>query len=232
MRLLKIALAAVVAVAALVGAGTFAYIHFIQDDPPAKLTLRTDTSSTTAGTTATGPATIEGTWKATTSGSQVGYRVNEVLFGQRTTAVGRTSKVRGSLTVAGTTVTAADVTADLTTVTSSESRRDGQFQGRIMDTARYPTATFTLTAPIQLGSVPAAGQVVTETATGTLNLHGTTKTVTVALSAKWNGSGTIEVNGEIPIAFADYGIPNPSFGTISTEDHGLLELLVAFTKAQ
>jgi hypothetical protein len=30
--------------------------------------------------------------------------------------------------------------------------------------------------------------------------------------------------------FADYNIPNPTFGPVSTDDHGVLELLVVFQK--
>ena len=43
-------------------------------------------------------------------------------------------------------------------MTSDEQRRDSQFQGRIMDTATYPTATFELTEPITLDSLPANGE--------------------------------------------------------------------------
>jgi polyisoprenoid-binding protein YceI len=226
MRLLKLGLVAIVAAAVLVVAGTFVYIQFIRDDPPPKLTLEADTSATVPS----GDGTIDGTWSAASEGTQVGYRVNEVLFGQKAEAVGRTSDVTGSLTIEGTTVTTAEVEADMTTVESDENRRDNQFQGRIMETSRFPTATFTLNDPIELESEPAAGQVVTKTATGKLTLHGTTKEITVELSAQWDGGDTIKVQGEIPITFDDYGIPNPSFGGITTEDHGSLELLVVFTK--
>jgi polyisoprenoid-binding protein YceI len=227
MRLLKIGLLAIVAAAVLVTGGTFVYINVIRDDPPPKLTIESDTSQTVPD----GDATIVGAWSATAEGSQVGYRVNEVLFGQKATAVGRTSEVTGSLTIEGTTVTAAEVVADMTTVTSDEDRRDNQFQGRIMDTSHYPTATFELAEPIEFESVPAAGQTVTSTVTGALTLHGTTREVTLELTAKWDGGDEIQVNGEIPISFDDYGIPNPSFGGITTEDHGSLELLVVFTRA-
>ena len=54
--------------------------------------------------------------------------------------------------------------------------RDSQFQGRIMDTADFPTATFVLTNPIELAPVPKNGVVKTYSATGKLTLHGTTKT--------------------------------------------------------
>ena len=50
----------------------------------------------------------------------------------------------------GTMVTSADFSVDMTTVESDEDQRDNQFRGRIMQTNRFPTATFTLTAPIDL----------------------------------------------------------------------------------
>ena len=62
------------------------------------------------------------------SGSQAGYRVKEVLFGQSVEAVGRTSNVDGALTINGTTVEAAAISIDLASVESGESRRDGQFR--------------------------------------------------------------------------------------------------------
>jgi hypothetical protein len=43
------------------------------------------------------------------SGSQAGYRVEEVLFGQGTEAVGRTSAVTGELTVSGTQVASGSI---------------------------------------------------------------------------------------------------------------------------
>ena len=47
------------------------------------------------------------------------------------------------MTLDGAIVTDASFTVDMTTVTSDESRRDAQFDGRIMETSVYPTATFT-----------------------------------------------------------------------------------------
>jgi polyisoprenoid-binding protein YceI len=99
-----------------------------------------------------------------------------------------------------------------------------------MDVSQYPTAAFKLTKPIDLGTLPADGVAVTVPATGDLTVHGTTKSVTTTVTAERTG-GTIQVNGTIPVVFADYGIPNPSFGPASTEDHGVIEFLVAFTKS-
>jgi polyisoprenoid-binding protein YceI len=248
---------AVVAMVLLVVGGTWVYIHLIKDEPPAKLTLETgdsgDSSSsapssdggspttaassgagaatTTPGTASPGAASsgsIDGSWAASDQ-SLLGYRVKEVLFGQSTEAVGRTNAITGSLSIAGTTVDKGDFTVDMTTVESDSGNRDRQFQGRIMDTSKFPTSTFTLTQPIELGSEPAEGQAVTASATGDLTLHGTTKSVTFDVQAQLK-DGQIQVNGTIPIVFADYGIPNPTLGPASTEDHGVLEFLLVFTK--
>jgi polyisoprenoid-binding protein YceI len=218
--------------------GTWAYINVIQDDTPARLTLEGNvsenvpatTATTGADATATAPASFDGTWVAA-GGSQAGYRVKEVLFGQSTEAVGRTSNVDGALTINRATVQSAAISIDLASVQSDEDRRDNQFRGRIMNVAQYPTATFTLTSPIDLGTLPADGSTVTVPATGELTVHGTKKTVTVNVTAKRSG-GTISVNGTIPVVFADYGIPSPSFGPASVDDHGEIEFLVNFTKSE
>lgn len=99
-----------------------------------------------------------------------------------------------------------------------------------MDVARYPTATFRLTDPIDLGPLPADGAAVNVPGTGELTIRGTKKTITVDVAAR-RSAGLISVNGTIPVVFADYGIPDPSFGPASVEDHGEIEFLVTFTKS-
>jgi polyisoprenoid-binding protein YceI len=220
----------------LVVGGTWTYINVLHDDVPARLTLEgvvTDnvpatTATTAVGTTTEVPATFDGTWLAS-SGSQAGYRVKEVLFGQSVEAVGRTGNVDGALELAGTTVKSAAISIDLASVQSDEDRRDNQFRGRIMNVTQYPTATFTLTSPIDLGALPEDGSTITVPATGELTLRGTKNTVTVDVTARRSG-GIVSVNGTIPVVFADYNIPSPSFGPASVEDHGEIEFLVNFTK--
>lgn len=224
-------------VAAVVG-GPFVYIHFIEGKAPAPLGLTTQTttalavgasSPTTTGATSATPAAVDGTWKIA-AGSVAGYRIKETLFGQSNTAVGRTGGITGSITIAGTTVRTAEFSVDVTTMTSDQHQRDGQFQGRIMNTAAFPTASFALTQPIQLASIPAEGTTVTESATGKLTLHGTSKTVTFTVEAR-RTAATISVSGSIPIVFSDYSINNPSGGPATTASSGLLEFLLNFTHA-
>jgi polyisoprenoid-binding protein YceI len=216
----------IVAVLLVVVAAPFVYIHFINGNAPKKLSLDASTGTTADSSAATVP--LAGTWTVG-KGSVAGYRVEEVLFGQSTTAVGRTTKVTGKMTIVGEQVTAVTITVDMASVTSDRSQRDGQFRSRFMDTSKFPTSTFTLTSPIDLGSEPKAGTTVSKQATGNLTLHGTTKAVTLTLQAERTGN-TIKVVGSVPVTFADYGIESPDLGFVKTQDHGLVEFLVNFTQ--
>jgi polyisoprenoid-binding protein YceI len=217
--------------------GPFVYIHFIEGPAPAPLTLpslKTTTSISKATTTTKGGSStvagLTGTW-VVGNGSEAGYRVQEVLAGQNNTAVGRTSHVTGTISLEGSTVTSASLLVDLRTVHSDQSQRDVQFNGRIMDTAKYPDATFKLTKPLALGSIPAVDKTITETATGTLTMHGAPRSVTFTVEARYTGS-EIQVSGAIPIVFSDWNIANPSFaGFVTTQNHGLLEFLIIARRA-
>ena len=102
-----------------------------------------------------------------------------------------------------------------------------------MDVSTYPTATFTLTSPIDLAPVPAAGVIKSYTAHGKLTLHGTTRAVTFTLTAERRRQerGPDRSGRRHPGAVSDYNIQNPSFaGFVTTQDHGLLEFLLVFTK--
>ena len=217
---------------ALVG-GSWLYLNVLRDDPPPRLTLDDATTSTssaagTAGvsTPTTVPEGIEGTWMLQ-QGSQAGYRAKEVLFGQSGEAVGRTSDVSGVMQITGTTVTSVDVSVLMESVESDESRRDGQFRGRIMDVSTYPTATFKLTSPIELGSVPEEGATSTYSATGELTLRGVKRTVTFDLQARRTAT-TIGVSALIPVSFDDFAIPDASGGPARVGRDGEIELLLVF----
>ena len=210
-------------------------------------TVASDPTTTAAGdptTTVIAPTTsaassadasagaLDGVWNVdpTDASTTFGYRVQEVLGGVDTTATGRGNEIDGSITVAGTTVTEGSFTVQVASITSDRSQRDGQFTGRIMQTSQFPTATFTITQPVDLGTIPADGEQVTASVTGDLTLHGVTNSVTFDVTAQTDGT-TIGVLGEIPIVFADYGIDNPSTGFVTTEDNGLLEFILVFTPA-
>src|SRR2546425_10831880 len=105
------------------------YLVVFPGSSPQKLTLSSPVSSTSASAASSDPAAAAGTWTVA-SGSQAGYRVREQLasLAAPSDAVGRTSSVHGSITIAasGTTysVTAASITVDVNTLTSDKSMRD------------------------------------------------------------------------------------------------------------
>jgi polyisoprenoid-binding protein YceI len=134
------------------------------------------------------------------------------------------------MVAAGTTITQGQFTVDMATFKSDEGGRDEQFKDRVMDVAKYPTSTFVLTAPIDFGAVPSDGGTVNATATGDLTLHGTTKSVTFDVQGTFK-NGLVGVLGQIPVVFADWGIPAPSIGSIRTEDNGLLEFVLVLQHA-
>jgi polyisoprenoid-binding protein YceI len=180
---------------------------------------------------------VDGTWSvdrtitnAQGTGSYTGFRVDEVLSGiGSSTAVGRTSTVEGTLTVQGSTLTAATVNANLTRVTSNDSRRDSAIQ-RALDTSRYPNATFVLTTPVDVGSVPAEGQRITAAATGDLTIHGVTRQVTIDLQAQLQ-NGVLVVVGSTDVSFSDFNVTAPTAPIVaSVDDHGVVELQLYFVK--
>jgi polyisoprenoid-binding protein YceI len=259
-RWLLWAVVGVVAAVALLFAGIFFYANVINDSPDELDTedlvdaLVTDTTSagdsvpeltappaTDASPTATDAppapadtapdtgAGLDGDW-VPTDASEFGYRVEEVLAGVNTTAVGRSNEIDGLLTIAGTTATALEIEVQVASILSDDSLRDGQFAGRIMNTDEFPTATFVLTEPIEFATLPADGEQITASATGDLTLRGATNNVTFEVTAQTT-DGRIGVLGSIPVVFADYGIDNPSFGPVSTEDNGLVEFVLVFERA-
>ena len=215
-------------------------------DAPAESAAATDEPTATTDPAASGDATggtasgLDGTWTVDPSvgsfsdfsGSFVGYRVEEELANiGAATAVGRTPDVTGSVTFDGTTVSAVEMTADLTTLQSDNDRRDGQLRSQALETDTFPTATFTLTEPIQLDAAPAEGEVVSATATGDLTLHGQIRSVQIPIQAVLSGD-TVTVTGSIEIVFADYGISQPrSFMVLSIDDRGVMELQLQLTRA-
>ena len=230
---MKKVVAALAVVVALVVGGPWVYINLIREDAPDELSLPSattavDTSSTVAVTEA--PADPTGPWVAG-AGSLAGYRVEEILFGQRVTAVGRTPDVTGEVAIEGCTVTVATFTVDMSTVASDEGKRDNQFRTRIMDVLNHPTATFVLTEPIVLPPGALGGlEDAAVAATGDLTLRGVTKPVVLDVSARLAG-GSIEISASTEIVFAEWGIPDPSLPGISTEDRGVLEVLLVMVRA-
>ncbi len=208
--------------------GPWVYINVIRDDAPSELTLTTTPVGETSTTVEAGPIDPSGVW-IVGENSLAGYRVDEVLFGQNVTAVGRTSAVSGEVSIQGSEVVTASFSVDLATVKSDSDRRDNQFANRIMDVLNFPNADFVLSEPITIPSDALSGAEFATDATGELSLRGATKQVAMQLTARLSGA-VVEITASTEIVFAEWGIPDPSLPGITTEDSGILEVLLRLEK--
>jgi polyisoprenoid-binding protein YceI len=180
---------------------------------------------------------VAGTW--TVAGdSQAGYRVRERLasLSAESDAVGRTSDVSGTVTLEAdgttTTLTAGTLMVDTTTIVSDEDRRDSRLRTEGLQTDTFPTASFTITQPVEIPASAIDGTATDVTLTGDLELHGVTKSVSIPAQARLV-DGTIQVAGSITFLLSDFEIEAPNVGgfIISIADEGALEFAVNFTKA-
>jgi len=217
-----------IAAAILIVGGPWLYTTLFREEA---LNPFSETSISNDGSTATtGEIEISGDWKLV-SESQVGYRINERIALKTFETIGRSSEVTGSLKILDSQITQATFEVDMKTLQSDSGGRDAQFNGRIMDTDKYPTATFVLTKAITLVDKPRNGLTINNTAIGNLTLRGTTKEVTFSLTSTLENS-VITVIGQIPIQFDEWKIPNPSVPLvfIYTEPNCILEFSLKFEK--
>ena len=240
-------------VALLLVAGIGAYVAYDQvlsGDSVAPLSLPSTSPEATAGDSASasagsstepasggGDGDVAGTWNVS-GDSQAGYRVREQLatLSAESDAVGRTSDVTGSITLESdgttTTLTAGSLTVDTTTITSDEDRRDNRLRSEGLQTDTFPTATFTITRPVEIPASAIDGSATDLTLMGDLELHGVTKSVSIPAQARLVDN-TIQVAGSITFPLADFEIVAPNVGgfIISIADEGALEFAVNFTRA-
>lgn len=163
--------------------------------------------------------------------SFVGYRAQEVVLGRSQTPTGRTDQVTGTFVISRATISEVTMTANLTGLSTGESRRDGRAQSAL-DTAQFPDATFELTEPIEMVSPPVAGKTITANAVGELTIKGTTLTVAIPIEGRWDGDQIEIVTATpFPIRFSEFGVDIGDFRPFAeVEDEGGLEFDLFFTK--
>ncbi|MXV81164.1 MAG: YceI family protein [Chloroflexi bacterium] len=178
-------------------------------------------------------ADLSGTWVLSGQGTSfVGYRIGEELANIGTaTAVGRTGDVVVSLEFDGAVITSVVIEADLRTLKSDQSFRDGALRTRGIETDTYPFATFVLTEPISIDALPTGEEALSRTVQGTLDLHGVTNPVSIALEGQYV-DGLVVVVGSTEIALADYDIEPPTgFRVLSIDDVGIMEFQLVLERA-
>ena len=176
---------------------------------------------------------LAGTWTLSGQGTSfVGYRIGEELANiGTTTAVGRTSDIEATLEFDGVMITSVTIVADLRTLTSDQSFRDGALRTRGIETDTYPFATFVLVQPIPIAALPAGEETLNVTVDGTLDLHGVTNPVSIGLQGQLV-DGLVVVVGSTEIALADYDIEPPTgFRVLSIDDVGVMEFQIVLERA-
>jgi len=195
-------------------AGLFVYVHFLGGAVPAPLALP-EPHAPAAGVAG---ASINGTWTVGT-GSLAGYRVQEDFLGAGNSLVGRTSAVTGEVFVAHGEVTSASISVDLATVKANGKLQPGF--ASTLGTAKYPDASFTLSAPIVPGPAPVINKVFQLNATGRLVMHGTSYPVNFEITARDNGA-VLEGAGSVPVVLSNWGIKAPPL----IKDNGAVEFFL------
>jgi polyisoprenoid-binding protein YceI len=231
-RVGTLVLGGAIVIALLAGGGWWLWSRGTPAPAPATLGSPPPATTVQVGTPESGGG-IQGTWKVQDGGdSFVGYRVREQLafLGSPNDAVGRTTAVTGTLGVVGNQLEAATIQADLTQLSSDQSRRDNAIRQLGLQSDQFPTATFQLAEPIALPAGLARGQTVKADAKGRLTIHGTTREVTLPLQGRWNGD-TIQVAGALRLDMSDYGIQPPRLGpVVSIDDAATMEVQLLFQR--
>ncbi|WP_145941073.1 YceI family protein [Corynebacterium glyciniphilum] len=179
------------------------------------------------------PATVgvDGHWDVVSgageNSSEAGYTFDEVLPGQEKSTSGRTSSVSGSLVVTDGILEEGRVTVDVDSIESDIEKRDIHVRDNILHTDQYPEATFTISDPVDLSSLPEDGSVDTVTVDGELTMHGKTNDVTAELTVLRTGENVI-VEGQVPVEREAFGIVSPEFVASQIAEEGTVDLLLVF----
>ena len=182
---------------------------------------------------------VAGTWTVDTTigdfdyeqatGSFAGFRVDEELTIGEVTAVGRTGEVSGFIQLGAGVLEAAEITVDMSTITTDRSLRDNRTR-QALGTDQYPNAVFVLTEPVALPAGSADGAAFSLEAAGDLTVKGVTNPAVFALDAQLVDD-VIVVVGSTAVIFDDYGVQAPSAPiVVSVEDHGIIEFQLLFTR--
>jgi polyisoprenoid-binding protein YceI len=168
-------------------------------------------------------AAPDGKW-AIGGGSVAGFRSQVSLLGHVTSIVGHSTALTGSIHVVGGGVEAGSFRIDLASLQIFGKSNAGL--NRMIDTTRYPAATFVLHKPIALATSPLMNVTYHAPATGSLTMHGITRPVTFTFIARYTGSA-LEAAGSIAVRFSDWNLRAP-FGIQNT---GAIEFTLRMSRA-
>ena len=235
----KIVLGGIVAVVLAVGVFAGTYVIFFNPRSVAAVALPTPSpipSSVPAPGAGSSPAALGTKWTVG-SGSYVGYRVREQLASlpAPSDAVGRSSAVTGAATVTANgdgsvSVSAVNVTADLTQLTSDSGRRDGFVQRNALETGTYPNATFVSTEAFTCPATVVSGSAGSTTVRGRFTIHGQTREVSIPIQVQRSGT-SVNIVGTYKFNWGEYGVQAPQIPVVSVQGNPTVEISLKLTSA-
>jgi polyisoprenoid-binding protein YceI len=167
-------------------------------------------------------------YKISESESVASYSVEETFINQNNklvTAVGKTSKINGEITLDTTDPsksTVGEITVDISLLASDSGRRDNAIRGRWLESTKFPLATFKATAIEGLPTSYQPGQEITFKITGDMTVRETTTPVTWEVKAKFDGNKLIG-EATTAIKMSQFGFEAPNIlGILRAEEDAAL----------
>ena len=176
---------------------------------------------TVAPTLAASGSTV--VFKINSSASNASFAIDEVLFGQPNTVIGKTSQVTGQILVNTTDPAASQIgqiRVDLSTLVTDNDLRTQTLQHRILETSD-PANQYAVFATHSLSGLPtstaghAFGDTVSFKTTGDLTIHQVTKSVTFDVQVTVNSATLLTGHAQTTIRYADFGIVIPNVPTVT-----------------
>jgi polyisoprenoid-binding protein YceI len=172
----------------------------------------------------TSASSVPVTFQIVPDESQVTYEVAETFIDEGNVfnvAIGVTKQVSGEVMIDYANPqnsSIGPITIDISQFTSDSNRRDNAIRDRFLESAKFPTATFTVT---KIEGLPATGEEGVDyplKITGDLTVKETTKSVTFATTVRLEGE-TLTGTATTTILMSDFGVgPISIAGILETQD--------------
>lgn len=194
-------------------------------EPMAEPTDEPVQDATAEPTATTAPVSAPVTFQIVSAESEVRFSLGEVLAGNPTTVVGRTSELAGELLVDLNDLSTAQlgvIQINAATLATDNNFRNGSIREFILQTDDYPFITFAPTSLTGLPAAAAVGDTITFDIVGDLTIRDVTQsvtfsaTVTVVSATQLDGSASTTVNR------ADFGLEIPSVPNVADVDEEVL----------
>jgi len=180
----------------------------------------TSTGSPAATAVQLTPTSNETAYTIDSSDSVASFTIDEILFGNPNTVVGKTSQVSGEILINTQDASKSRVgriKVDLSTLVTDNDLRNNTIQGRILETgdASNQYATFDEKSIAGLPTSITVCQAISFKMTGDLTIHGVTKSVTFDMTATMQSAKVLKGEASATVKYADFNIRVPDVPSVT-----------------